>query len=102
RASSRVGREAVTSAQHFRPTPRATRCPIATVTFRTDPAVDQALDELVGGGDRSRAIREAILVAHRVRRAAQLRAEAEDLAADEADFAESRAVLADMESLRAW
>ncbi|MGL5817709.1 MAG: hypothetical protein ACRCYR_09120 [Phycicoccus sp.] len=75
---------------------------MATITFRTDPAVDEALDELVDGGDRSRAIREAILVAHRVRRAARLRAEAEDLAADEADVAEARAVLADMESLRAW
>ncbi|MGL5929498.1 MAG: hypothetical protein ACRCY8_11230 [Dermatophilaceae bacterium] len=75
---------------------------MATITFRTDPAVDEALDELVEGGDRSRAIREAILVAYRVRRAARLRAEAEDLAADEADVAEARAVLADMESLRAW
>ncbi|MGL4744489.1 MAG: hypothetical protein ACRCXL_08895 [Dermatophilaceae bacterium] len=75
---------------------------MSTITFRTDSTVDDALAELAGDGDRSRAIREAILVAHRVRRAERLRAEALELAADEADVAESRAVLADMESLRAW
>ncbi|GAA1156548.1 hypothetical protein GCM10009606_38240 [Nocardioides aquiterrae] len=76
---------------------------MATITFRTDPEVDAALSALVEGGrDRSRAIREAILEAARRERAARLRAEAEALAADEGDRAEARAVLEDMESLRAW
>ncbi len=47
-------------------------------------------------------IREAILAAWRTRREEQLRAEAEAVAADPEDRAETRAVLADMESLRAW
>lgn len=73
------------------------------VTFRTDDEVDAALAELEAGSrDRSQAIREAILLAGRLKRAERLRAEAEALAADEADRAEARAVLADMESLRAW
>jgi len=76
---------------------------MATITFRTDPEVDAALSVLVEGGrDRSRAIREAILDAARRERAARLRAEAEALAADEQDRAEARAVLEDMESVRAW
>ena len=76
---------------------------MATITFRTDPEVDAALVALTaGGGDRSRAIREAILTAWRVRQEQRLRAEAEALANDAADVDEARAVLADMESLRAW
>ena len=42
------------------------------------------------------------LAAWRQRQAEQLRAEAEALAADPDDRAEAKAVLADMESLRAW
>ena len=58
---------------------------------------------LTGGErDRSQVIREAILAAWRARRDEQLRAEAEAVAADADDQAEARAVLADMESLRAW
>ncbi len=76
---------------------------MATITFRTDPEVDAALAELVGEGrDRSRAIREAIIEAARAERGARLRAEAEALAHDDADREEARAVLEDMESLRAW
>ena len=76
---------------------------MATITFRTDPEVDAALSALVGDGrDRSRAIREAIIEAARRARAARLRAEADALAADPADRAEARAVLEDLESLRAW
>jgi Arc/MetJ-type ribon-helix-helix transcriptional regulator len=76
---------------------------MATITFRTDPEVDAALSALVGDGrDRSRAIREAIIEAARRERAARLRAEADALAADPADRAEARAVLEDLESLRAW
>jgi hypothetical protein len=76
---------------------------MATITFRTDDDVDQALADLGSGGqDRSQVIREAIMSAWRERRASLLRAEAEALAADEDDRREAREVLADMESLRAW
>lgn len=76
---------------------------MATITFRTSTAVDQALGELMTGGrDRSQAIREAILTARNVKEAALLHAEAEGLTADDADVAEARAVLSDMAALRAW
>lgn len=76
---------------------------MATITFRTDPEVDAALAALVGEGrDRSRAIRDAIIEAARSERAARLRAEAEALANDPDDRNEARAVLEDLESLRAW
>ena len=76
---------------------------MSTITFRADAEVDQALADLTAGErDRSQVIREAILAAWRLRRAEQLRAEAERLAADPDDRAEARAVLTDMESLRAW
>lgn len=76
---------------------------MATITFRTDTEVDAALAALAaGGGDRSTVIREAILTAWRARQAAGLRAEAEALAADEGDLREARAVLQELESLRAW
>ena len=76
---------------------------MATITFRTDVEVDAALADLMQGDrDRSTAIREAILLAHRVKEAELLRAEAANLAQDTDDLAESRAVLAAMESLRAW
>ncbi|MEV6924708.1 hypothetical protein AB0M46_09385 [Dactylosporangium sp. NPDC051485] len=76
---------------------------MSTITFRTDDDVDQALAELTSGDrDRSQVIRDAILSAWRARREEQIRAEAEAVAADADDVAEARAVLADMESLRAW
>ena len=76
---------------------------MSTITFRTDEEVDQALAEMVNGDrDRSQVIREAIIAAWHRQRAKQLRAEAEAIAADPDDRAEARAVLADMESLRAW
>jgi predicted transcriptional regulator len=76
---------------------------MATITFRTDDDVDRALAELgEGGQERSQVIREAIMTAWRDRQAQRLRAEAEALAADEADREEARNVLADMEALRAW
>lgn len=82
---------------------RITLCLMASITFRTDREVDEALAALMaGGGDRSQAIRDAILLARRVRDEARLRAEAASLADDVGDRAEARAVLADMESLRAW
>jgi predicted transcriptional regulator len=76
---------------------------MSVITFRADDEVDQALADLSGGGrDRSQVIRDAILAAWRLRHEEQLRAEAEAVAADGDDRAEARAVLADMESLRAW
>ena len=76
---------------------------MATITFRTDAEVDAALAALAaGGGDRSSVIRESILTAWRARQAERLRVEAEALAADEDDVREARAVLQEMESLRAW
>jgi predicted transcriptional regulator len=75
---------------------RITLCLMSTITFRTDDEVDRALAELSSSErDRSQVIRDAIIAAWHRQRAAQLRAEAEAVAAD-AD------VLADMESLRAW
>jgi predicted transcriptional regulator len=76
---------------------------MSTITFRADDAVDRALADLTSGDrDRSQVIREAILAAWRTRREEQLRAEAEAVAADPEDLAEARAVLEDMDSLRAW
>lgn len=79
-----------------------TLCPMATITFRTDAEVDQAIAELgAAGDDRSQVIRDAVLFAWRTRQNDQLRAETAALVADEADVAEARAVLAEMERLRA-
>lgn len=76
---------------------------MATITFRTDHEVDEALRALAAErGDRSQAIREAILTTWRLRQAELLREEAEALADDPEDRAEARAVLSDMESVRAW
>jgi predicted transcriptional regulator len=76
---------------------------MSVITFRADDEVDRALSELANGDrDRSQVIRDAIMAAWHTRHAEKLRAEAESIAADENDRAEARAVLADMESLRAW
>ena len=76
---------------------------MATITFRTDLEVDEALRALTADrGDRSQAIRDAILTTWRLRQAELLREEAEAIAGDPEDRAEARAVLSDMESLRAW
>jgi predicted transcriptional regulator len=76
---------------------------MSTITFRADDDVDRALADLTEGDrDRSQVIRDAILAEWRRRQAERLRAEAEALAADPDDRAEARAVLADMESVRAW
>ena len=76
---------------------------MSTITFRADDEVDRALAELATGDrDRSQVIRDAILAAWRTRREEQLRSEAEAVAADPEDVAEARAVLGDMEALRAW
>jgi predicted transcriptional regulator len=76
---------------------------MSTITFRADDDVDRALADLTEGDrDRSQVIRDAILAEWRRRQAERLRAEAEALAADPEDCAEARAVLTDMESVRAW
>lgn len=54
------------------------------------------------GTSVSSAVRAAVIGAAQDRRVASLRAEARDLAEDEADRAEMAAVLRDMDSLRAW
>jgi predicted transcriptional regulator len=75
---------------------------MSTITFRADEDVDRALADLTEGDrDRSQVIRDAILAEWRRRQAERLRAEAEALAADPEDRAEARAVLTDMESVRA-
>jgi hypothetical protein len=73
------------------------------LTFRTDTASEKALAELTAdGASVSEAIRRALLEAARQRRRAEMRRQAEALALDPEDLAESRAILAEMETLRAW
>lgn len=76
---------------------------MATITFRTDSVIEQALAELMANGsDRSTAIRDAILTARKEMRRAQLRAECEAIRNDPDDLAEVRAIQQEMETLRAW
>ncbi len=76
---------------------------MSTITFRTDAEVDRALADLSAGErERSQVIRDAIIAAWHRQRDEELRLEAEAIAADPDDRAETRAVLSDMESLRAW
>lgn len=76
---------------------------MSTLTIRTDPEVEHALDALTSQGkSRSEAAREAILQAERAQRRARLRAEAEALRDDPEDVAASRALAQEMESIRAW
>jgi Arc/MetJ-type ribon-helix-helix transcriptional regulator len=72
------------------------------ISVRLDERAQRALDELTRGGrDRSEAIRAALIEASQRRGAEWLAAEAEALAADEADRTEAAEVRALMESLRA-
>ena len=74
-----------------------------TITFRPDEDASRALAVLTRDGTSvSMAVRAALIEAARRQAAAALRAEAEELAVDEADHAESMQVLRDMETLRAW
>jgi antitoxin component of RelBE/YafQ-DinJ toxin-antitoxin module len=74
-----------------------------TITFRLDEDASQALAVLTKDGTPiSTAVRAALIEAARRKAAAAIRAEAEELAADEADRAEALQVLRDMETLRAW
>jgi hypothetical protein len=74
-----------------------------TITFRPDGDTLNALAVLTRDGTPvSAAVRAALIDAARRKAAASIRAEAEALAADEADRAEAAQVLRDMETLRAW
>jgi Arc/MetJ-type ribon-helix-helix transcriptional regulator len=76
---------------------------MATITIRTDPAVDEALAALTEERQsRSDAIRAAILLAYREQRHARLRAEAEALRDDPGDVAATRQLATEMDSVRAW
>ncbi len=74
-----------------------------TLTIRTDADVERALASLTREGQsRSEAARAAILDAERAHRRARLRAEAEALRNDPDDVAQSRALAAEMDTIRAW
>ena len=74
-----------------------------TITFRPDDDTANALAVLTRDGTSvSAAVRAALIDAARRKAAAAIRAEAEDLAADEDDRAEAAQVLRDMVTLRAW
>ncbi|MEB3983761.1 hypothetical protein OQ968_21140 [Mycobacterium sp. 663a-19] len=74
-----------------------------TITFRPDEDASRALAVLTRDGTSiSAAVRAALVDAARRKAAAAIRAEAEELAADEADRAEAIRVLRDMATLRAW
>lgn len=75
---------------------------MATLTIRIDSEVERALAALVDEGkSRSEVVREAILEAERSLRRARLRAEAESLMSDPDDVAESKALTAEMDAIRA-
>jgi hypothetical protein len=72
------------------------------VAFHCDEATEALLDSLARHGEsRSDTIRRALQDAARLRRREQMRAEAHSLVDDAADLAESRAVRADLDPLRA-
>ncbi len=74
-----------------------------TITFRPDEDARRALTALTADGSSvSTAVRIALIETARARAERHLLAEAEALAADEADRAEAAQVLRDMETLRAW
>lgn len=76
---------------------------MGTLTIRTDPEVERALEALTrAGSSRSEVARAAILDAERAQRRARLRAEAESLRNDPDDVAASRALAAEMDASRAW
>lgn len=76
---------------------------MASITIRTDAAVEEALDALTSEEkSRSEVIREAILLAYREQRHARLRAEAEALRNDPEDVDAARRLAAETDSVRAW
>lgn len=73
------------------------------ITFRADEDAERALAVLTADGTPvSTAVRAALIEAARHRAQAQLRDEAEGLAADAVDRDEAAQVLRAMETLRAW
>ena len=78
-------------------------CRMPVLNFRTDERSERALAELMAdGSSASDAIRQALVDAVRLRRREQMRIESLALMNDEADRAESRKVLSEMDELRAW
>jgi hypothetical protein len=74
-----------------------------TITFRPDEDTTRALAVLTRDGTPvSAAVRAALIDAARQKNVAAIRAEAEEIAADESDRVEAMQVLRDMEALRAW
>jgi hypothetical protein len=74
-----------------------------SITLRLDEHSRRALDALTADGTPvSSAVRAALIQAASARAVRILRAEASDLAADQADRAGAAQVLQDMETLRAW
>ena len=74
-----------------------------SITFRPDEDTTRALAVLTRDGTPvSAAVRAALIDAARQKAVATIRAEAEEIAADESDRAEAMQVLRDMEALRAW
>lgn len=78
-------------------------CPMAVVNFRTDERSERALAELTADGSTvSDAIREALVDAVRLRRREKMRMESLEVSGDADDRSESKAVLREMDQLRAW
>lgn len=76
---------------------------MAVLNFRTDERSERALAELTADGSTtSDAIRQALVDAVRLRRREQMRSESLDVRDDPDDRDESRRVLAEMDTLRAW
>ena len=76
---------------------------MAVVNFRPDERAERALAELTADGSTvSDAIRQALVDAVRLRRREQMRRESLELLNDPDDRAESKAVLQEMDQLRAW
>jgi len=74
-----------------------------TITFRPDEDTTRALAVLTRDGTPvSAAVRAALIDAARQKAVATIRAEAEEIAADQSDRVEAMQVLRDMEVLRAW
>jgi hypothetical protein len=74
-----------------------------SITFRPDEDTTRALAVLTRDGTPvSAAVRAALIDAARQKAVAAIRAEAEEIAADESDRVEAMQVLRDMAALRAW
>lgn len=72
-----------------------------TLTIRSDPELERALEDLTRGGlSRSDAARVAILAGARELRRTRVRAEAEELRNDPDDVAASRELGLEMDAIR--